>query len=108
MPGATEKLSWGSPTFRGSKRIYAMFAGKGNSYHGGRECVWVMAAPGRQERMVRTHPTRFFVPKYVGPSGWIGIWLDKVCDWDELAHIIKAAHELAEGPPLPLPLPKKR
>ena len=100
MPGATEKISWGSLTFRGSKRIFAMFAGKGNSYHGGRECVWLMAAPGRQERMVRTHPTRFFVPKYVGPSGWIGVWLDKVCDWDELGHIIQAAYELAEGPPL--------
>ena len=46
------------------------------------------------------------MPKYVGVMGWIGIWLDKVCDWDELAHIIKAAHEFAEGPPLPMPKKK--
>jgi hypothetical protein len=89
MPGATEKISWGAPTFRGPKRIFAMFAGKKNSYHGGREAVWVMAAPGRQGRMVRTHPARFFVPKYVGVMGWIGVWLD-----------------LAAGPPLPMPKKK--
>jgi predicted DNA-binding protein (MmcQ/YjbR family) len=106
MPGATEKISWGSPTFRGSKRIFVMFASKDNHHGKGRDAAWVMAAPGRQERMVRTHPKRFFVPPYVGVMGWLGIWLDAVCDWDELAHIVKAAHELAEGPPLPMPKKK--
>jgi predicted DNA-binding protein (MmcQ/YjbR family) len=106
FPGATEKTSWGSPTFRGSKRIFAMYASKENHHGKGRDGVWVMAAPGRQERMVRTHPGRFFVPPYVGCMGWLGIWLDKDCDWDELVHILKAAHELAEGPPLPMPKKK--
>ena len=106
MPGATEKTSWGEPTFRGSKRIFAMFASKNNHHGKGRDGVWLMAAPGRQDRMIKTHPDRFFVPPYVGGMGWLGVWLDDKCDWDELAHIVEAAHKLAEGPPLPMP--KKR
>ena len=62
---------------------------------GGRHSAWVLAAPGRQARMVRTAPDRFFVPPYVGPSGWFGVWLDDVCDWDELADILTSAHALA-------------
>lgn len=45
--------------------------------------------------MVRTAPDRFFVPPYVGVSGWIGVWLDDVCDWGELADVLTSAHELA-------------
>lgn len=57
--------------------------------------MWLLAAPGRQERMVRTAPDRFFVPPYVGVSGWLGVWLDDVCRWEELTEILKAAHQLA-------------
>ena len=31
--------------------------------------------------MVRANPERFFVPPYVGPSGWIGVHLDGDIDW---------------------------
>jgi hypothetical protein len=72
-----------------------MFADSGNHHGAGRHAVWVLAAPGRQERMVRTAPERFFVPPYVGPNGWIGVWLDDVCNWEELADILKSAHQLA-------------
>ena len=34
--------------------------------------------------MVRDAPDRFFVPPYVGPSGWIGVYLDGDVDWTEL------------------------
>ena len=49
--------------------------------------------------MVRTSPDRFFVPSYVGVGGWIGVWLNDVCDWTELADILKSAHELAQAGP---------
>jgi len=98
LPNAEEKLAWGEPTFRSPKRIFAMFAAA-DSHHGrGRPGVWIMAAPGRQARMVRSAPDRFFVPPYVGPNGWIGVWLDDECDWDELADILTSAHTLAQGP----------
>ena len=33
------------------------------------------AAEGVQQVLVASDPDRFFVPKYVGPKGWVG------CDW---------------------------
>jgi hypothetical protein len=38
--------------------------------------------------MVEAAPERFFVPPYVGPSGWVGVWLDAGTDWDELAGLL--------------------
>ncbi len=96
LPRATETISHGAPTFWSPKRTFATFA-HGATHHGrGRHAVWLKAAPGRQ---VRTSPDRFFVPPYVGVGGWIGVWLDDVCDWAELADILKSAHELAQAGP---------
>lgn len=98
LPNAVEKIAWGASTFRSPKRIFAMYAAADTHHGRGRPAVWVMAAPGRQERMVRTARDRFFVPPYVGPNGWIGVWLDKGCDWDELDAMLTSAHALAESP----------
>jgi hypothetical protein len=56
--------------------------------------VWVKAEPGNQDLMVRSAPDRFFVPPYVGPSGWIGVWLDGRCDWAELADLLRDAYRM--------------
>jgi hypothetical protein len=60
--------------------------------------VWVKGAPGRQARAVRTDPARFFIPPYVGPSGWIGVDLDADTRWSELADILRHAWRLAAPP----------
>ena len=39
--------------------------------------------------MVGAAPDRFFAPPYVGPSGWVGVWLVGVADWKELAALLK-------------------
>ena len=44
--------------------------------------------------MVRANPERFFVPPYVGPSGWIGIRLDGKADWNEIRELIRDAYRL--------------
>jgi len=92
LPGAHEVKAWGEPTFRVKNKMFAMYADANNHHGAGRHAVWVKAAPGRQERAVRTAPQRFFVPPYMGPSGWIGVWLDGACDWEELADILRDAH----------------
>jgi len=95
LPNASETVSHGAPTFWAGKRTFAVFA-DARGHHGcGRHATWVNAAPGRQERMIRTAPDRFFRPPYVGPSGWLGVYLDDVCDWDELADILAAGHALS-------------
>lgn len=44
--------------------------------------------------MVRAAPERFFVPPYVGQSGWVGIWLDGGVRWSEVAELLKDAYAL--------------
>ena len=56
--------------------------------------IWIKAAPGNQELMVQAAPKRFFVPPYVGPSGWVGVWLDRGVDWRELAELLRDSYLL--------------
>jgi hypothetical protein len=72
LPEAREVEAWGEPTFRIHNRLFAMYADTGNHHGAGRPAVWCKAAEGNQEVMVRAAPQRFFVPPYVGPSGWVG------------------------------------
>jgi predicted DNA-binding protein (MmcQ/YjbR family) len=85
--------AWGTSTFR-VKKIFAMYASATDHHGGGRPGVWLKAAPGNQELMVRDRPKRFFVPPYVGPSGWIGVWLDKNPPWKEIAMLIEESWSL--------------
>jgi predicted DNA-binding protein (MmcQ/YjbR family) len=34
------------------------------------------------------------VPPYVGPSGWVGVYLDATTDWKELRDILRDAYRL--------------
>lgn len=95
LPGTTEKLSHGEPTFFVKKKVYAMFAN--NHHNDGHIAVWIAAPPGLQAMLVKTEPTKFFRPPYVGVKGWIGVELGAVSD-DELSlHLAEAWHLIAEG-----------
>ncbi len=92
LPGATEKVAWGDPTWRVGDRIFAMQ--KGN-YEGGRPSVWLKAAAGAQAVLVDADPERFFVPGYVGHKGWIGIYLDGArVDWKMVRALIEESYRL--------------
>lgn len=94
LPDSTEVEAWGAPTFRVGK-IFAMYSDPSDAQHsGGRPGVWLKAAPGNQELMVRDRPERFFVPPYVGPSGWIGVWLDKRVSWKEVTQLVEDSYRL--------------
>ena len=41
---------------------------------------------------MRTEPTRFYRPAYVGHRGWIGVRLDVDVDWAEVAAICTDAY----------------
>jgi len=94
LPEAHEVEAWGAPTFRVRNKLFAMYAEAGNHHGAGREAVWCKAGPGNQALMVKAAPDRFFVPPYVGPSGWVGVYLDKGTDWRELAELLVDAHGL--------------
>lgn len=94
LPEAHEVEAWGAPTFRVRNRLFAMYASAGTHHGGGRPGVWLKAAPGDQALMLQAAPARYFRPPYVGPSGWVGVWLDRKVDWRELAMLVESAYRL--------------
>lgn len=94
LPEAHEVEAWGEPTFRVRNKLFAMFADANNHHGGGRPAVWCKAAPGNQELMIGSAPKRFFKPPYVGPSGWVGIWLDGKVNWPEVADLLRDSYLL--------------
>ena len=94
LPEAHEVEAWGEPTFRVRNKMFAMYADANNHHGGGRASVWCKATPDNQALMVRASPERFFVPRYVGPSGWVGIYLDRSPDWDEIRDLLRDGYRL--------------
>lgn len=94
LPEAHEVEAWGEPTFRVRNKLFAMYADAGNHHGNGRSAVWCKAVPDNQTLMIKAAPDRFFVPPYVGPSGWVGIWLDRQADWRELAELLEDSYRL--------------
>lgn len=93
LPEATEKVAWGAPTFRVRDKLFAHYR---ENHHGdGRVALWCKASDGVQELLVDSDPERFFVPPYVGPSGWVGVRLERDrVDWDGVAALLEEAWRL--------------
>jgi hypothetical protein len=95
LPKAWEKVSHGEPTFWVGKRMFASFADASNHHGAGRYAVWCKATHTTQDMLVSRSPDRYFVPAYAGPSGWVGVYLDRSPDWEEVADRLRHAYELA-------------
>jgi hypothetical protein len=91
LPEAHEVEAWGEPTFRVRNKLFATYAAAGNHHGRGRAAVWCNAAPANQALLVAAAPERYFVPPYVGPKGWVGVYLDAGVDWGELAELLRDA-----------------
>ena len=96
LPEAVEKTTWDAPTFRIRDKIFAMVHDTG-----GRSGVWFKAPPGVQTILTEADPQRFFSPPYVGPKGWVGVWLDRSIDWEEMADLISRSYRMT-APKRPL------
>lgn len=89
LPEVTEIVTHGRPTFRCGK----MFGNYGGSQKGGirhEQSVLFIPDPGEQAALVAD--SRFFVPAYFGPYGWLGLDLDETTDWDEVAELLDASY----------------
>ena len=76
-----------APAFRVRDKLFVMTSEDGTSM--------TMKAPiGAQQVLVTSEPERFFVPKYVGSKGWVGVRLDRrtAPDWDEMAEMIAESY----------------
>ena len=83
LPEVSERETWGHPTFRIGEKMFMSMAADGTT-------ATVKATKEEQAACVGSDPDTFFVPKYVGQHGWIGIVLDRV-DPEELRELVTDA-----------------
>jgi hypothetical protein len=85
LPEVVEKSFGGhtSPAFRVRDKIFVMVSEDQTS-------LTLKAPKGVQGILIGSDGERFFLPKYVGSKGWVGIRLDlrQAPDWDEMAELI--------------------
>jgi hypothetical protein len=86
MPEAEERETWGTATFRVRNRIFVMFG------EGGKE-AWVKSTHDEQRALIAMDSATFFVPPYVGPSGWVGVHYRTV-DSTEMRELVVEAWRL--------------
>ena len=98
FPEATEKETWGHPTFRVRERIFVT-CGLDDQ---GNDSIVCKASPSEQEALL-AQGWPFFLPAYVGAKGWIGVILGPDTDWRQVGDLIAdsyrevAPNELAAG-----------
>lgn len=86
LPESEERETWETATFRVRDRIFVMFA------ENERE-AWVKSTSDEQTALVAMYPDTFFVPPYVGPSGWLGVRIATV-DRAEMTELVTEAWRL--------------
>jgi hypothetical protein len=86
LPETEERETWETATFRVRNRIFVMFSDRERE-------LWVKSDFDEQRALTQTDPETFFVPPYVGPSGWVGVRIRTV-DRDELHELVIEAWRL--------------
>jgi len=91
---ADEKISHGRPAFF-TQKVFCYFGG---SVRDDQEWIAhdaaIMVRPDPADEPALRQDPRFWVPAYLGPSGWLGIDLDDDTDWQEIAELIDASYRV--------------
>lgn len=97
LPDVEAFISHGIPNFRRRKgKVFAILA---LNHHGdGRIALWLNTPPALQSERVDESPRHFFVPPYVGPSGWLGVRLETEMAWKRVCELVRPT--LAEVDPM--------
>jgi hypothetical protein len=91
-PETSEKLSHGAPTFWGGRKTFATLH---HDHHGdGRLGLWIKSTADGQSDLVAMDPETFYVPPYVGPSGWVGVRLDRGASWEMVEALLLEGYRL--------------
>jgi len=87
LPESAEVESWGRPTFRAGKKIFAVFDGNDDHPYA------VTFKPDPEERLALLEDQRFYVPPYFGPGGWLALdFTVAPIEWDEVAELIDTSY----------------
>ncbi|MEO8261653.1 MAG: MmcQ/YjbR family DNA-binding protein [Pseudolysinimonas sp.] len=85
-PDAVEVNVWGRPTFRAGKKIFVV-AGSSHAIP-----VSMVFKPDPDDEPALRQDARIFSPPYFGASGWLGLPLEIVDDWREVAELVDASY----------------
>jgi predicted DNA-binding protein (MmcQ/YjbR family) len=95
FPCVEEFESHGSPNYRAREgvrkgRVFAVFA---LNHHGdGHVALWLNTPAMEQSRLLASAPKHIFKPPYVGPSGWIGVELNRGFSWKRVIELVQMAY----------------
>jgi predicted DNA-binding protein (MmcQ/YjbR family) len=89
LPEAEERPFGGhtAPSFRVRDKFFAMTSEDG-------QWLSLKVPPGVNAILVGDNPEQFFLPAYVGSKGWVGVRLEVVRDWAEIADLIRESYQL--------------
>lgn len=86
LPEAVEQETWGHPTFRVNKKIFASFGEPDD-----RPSI-VFKTRSDTDRDFLLARDDAFVPAYVGHRGWVGIRLDGKVDWNLVEEFVRLSY----------------
>ena len=85
LPESAEVEAWGRPTFRA--RIFAVFEGNDDHPYA------VIFKPDPEERRALVEDSRFYIPAYFGPGGWLALdFTVAPADWDEVSELMDTSY----------------
>jgi hypothetical protein len=74
-----------------SKKIFAYYLD--NHHDDGIISVCCKVLPGENRFLVESAPSRFYLPAYIGPRGWIGLRMDlATLNWTEVKELIHVSY----------------
>lgn len=89
FPEATEEVMRRGPSYRVADKIFAL-----ERPREGGLALWCKVPDGSREILLQAEPSRFFIPPYFGPKGWIGVGLDEAVDWPEIEAFVGRSYRL--------------
>ena len=93
LPEALRRDMGQHAAFLVRKKTFAYYL---NDHHGdGIVSIACKALPGENKALSAAQPTRFYLPSYIGPRGWVALRLDTgETDWEEVGELILGSYRL--------------
>ncbi|HEU5218008.1 MAG TPA: MmcQ/YjbR family DNA-binding protein [Gemmatimonadales bacterium] len=86
-PAAGEAIKWGRPHFMAGKKL---FANVGPTHE--RPSISMKVTPLLQADLVER--PEFVLTPYSAHQGWVSMYTDTACDWDEIADYLRVGYRL--------------
>jgi predicted DNA-binding protein (MmcQ/YjbR family) len=88
--GAEEIVTWGHPTFRVDKKIFAVL----EEYKGD---LCIVFKTEKEHQPLFLKDARFFIAPYVGKHGWLSLKVGGRVNWTEVRHLVRDSHRLVSA-----------